>query len=193
MNLPLERNNINLPESVWKRDNDDRDIQQERGHALMEIVSNPKSLLIDSRASNHMMERKESFSSLENDKIIPTQMGDDSEIISKGKGIVKLEHGMFFYVLYVPSLPSHLLSVFQMTHTGVPNRVNFISNDVEIIEIASRKLVATWIANHHAKAYYFSNFLADAKTTALLTHGNEVSMVWHEIFGHLNFKYLQEI
>ena len=141
MNLPLERNNINLPESVWKRDNDDRDIQQERGHALMEIVSNPKSLLIDSRASNHMMERKESFSSLDNDKSIPTQMGDDSEIISKGKGIVKLEHGMFFYVLYVPSLPSHLLSVFQMTHTGVPNRVNFISNDMRSLRLHQGNLL----------------------------------------------------
>ena len=58
MTLLLERNNINLLESVWKRDNIDRDIQQERGHALMETVLKPKALLMDSSASNHMMERK---------------------------------------------------------------------------------------------------------------------------------------
>ena len=33
----------------------------------------------------------------------------------------------------------------------------------------------------------------DAKPTALLTHGNEVNMLWHERFGRLNFKYLQQL
>ena len=95
---------------------------------------------------------------------------------------------IFSNVLYVPSLASNLLSVYQMTHTGVPKRVSFIPNDVEIIELASGKLVAKGLANHHAKSYEFSHFVADAKPTALLTHGNEVSRLWHESFGHLNFK-----
>ena len=80
---------------------------------------------------------------------------------------------------------SNLLSVYQMTHTGVPKRVFFSPNDVDIIELPSRKLVA--------KAYAFSHFVADAKPTALLTHGNEVSRIWHERFGHLNFKYLWKL
>ena len=58
MTILLERNNINLLESVRKRDNHDRDIQPERGHALMATVSNPGALLIESGASNHMVERK---------------------------------------------------------------------------------------------------------------------------------------
>ena len=94
---------------------------------------------------------------------------------------------VFFYVLYVPSLASNLLSVYQMTHIGVTNRLNFIPNDVEIIEIASRKLVTKGLANHHDKVFEFSHFVADAKPAALLAHGNEVSRLWHEIFGHLNF------
>ena len=114
-------------------------------------------------------------------------MGDDSHIISKGKGTVKLEHGIFFDVLYVPSLASNLLSVYQMTHTEVPKRVTFSPNDVEISNISSRKLIATGLANHHAKTYEFSKFLLDANPIALMTHGNEVSRIWHEIFGHLNF------
>ena len=75
-----------------------------------------------------------------------------------------------------------------MTHTEVPKSVTFSPNDVEITEIASGKLVATGIANHHAKAYEFSKFATDAKPTAVLNHGNEVSRIWHERFGHLNFK-----
>ena len=76
-----------------------------------------------------------------------------------------------------------------MTHMGVPKRVSFILDDVEITEIASRKLVAKGLANHHEKAYEFSHFVADAKPIALLNHGNEVSRLWYERFRHLNFKY----
>ena len=77
-----------------------------------------------------------------------------------------------------------------MTHTGVPKRVYFIPNYFEIMELVSRKLIAKGLANHHAKAYEFSHFVADAKHNTLLTHGNEVSRLWNERFGHLNFKYL---
>ena len=82
-----------------------------------------------------------------------------------------------------------------MTHTKVPNRVYFSPNYVEIMELASEKLIAKGLANHHAKAYEFSHFVPDAdpKPTALLTHGNEVSRIWNERFGHLNFKYLQQL
>ena len=120
-------------------------------------------------------------------------MGDDSQIILKGKGTVKLEHGSFFDVLYVPSLASNMLSVYQMKHTGVPKRVNFIPNCVNISDIASRKLIATALTKHHAKIYEFSKFLTDTTPTALLTHGNEVSRLWHERFGHFNLKFLQKL
>ena len=120
-------------------------------------------------------------------------MGDDSTIISEGQGTVDLENGFFSNVLYVLSLASNLLSVYQMTHTGVPKRVSFSPNDVEIMELASEKLIAKGLANHHAKSYELSHFVADAKPTTLLTHGNEVSRLWNERFGHLNFKYLQKL
>ena len=120
-------------------------------------------------------------------------MGDDSIIITEGQGTVNLEHGFFSNVLYVPSLPSKLLSVYQMKHMGVPKRDSFHLDDEEIIELASKKLVAKGLANHHVKAYEFFDFVTDAKPNALLTHGNEVSGLWHERLGHLNFKYLQQL
>ena len=141
----------------------------------MESTSKSKALLIDYGASNHMMANKGYFSFLNTSKGIPIHLGDDSTIISKGQGTINLEHSYFSNVLYVPSLASNLLSVYQMTHTGVPKRVTFIPNDVEINDIASRKLVAKYHANHHVKSYEFSHFLVDEKATALLTHGNEVS------------------
>ena len=64
----------------------------------MENVLNPRALLIDSGALNHMVESKESFSFLDSNNNIPIHMGYDSQIISKGKGTLKLEHGSFFDV-----------------------------------------------------------------------------------------------
>ena len=83
----------------------------------MESTSNSKALLIDSGASNHMMDEKDSFSSLETGKSIPIHMGDDSTIISEGQGTVDLENVFFSNVLYVPSLAENILSVYHMKHT----------------------------------------------------------------------------
>ena len=72
-----------------------------------------RSFLIDPRASNHMVASKESLSSL---KIIDgpsIHMGGDTQIQDEGKGSIKLEHGVFKTVLYVPSLETNLLSVYR--------------------------------------------------------------------------------
>ena len=81
----LERNHINLQERFWRRDHQDREPQHEKGHALMKITSKSKTLLIDSGALNHMMDEKDSFSSLETSKSIPIHMGDDSPSFPKDK------------------------------------------------------------------------------------------------------------
>ena len=153
----------------------------------MASTSKSKELLIYSGASNHMMAERDSFSYLENGKSIPIHMGDDSTIISEGQGIVDIENGYFSNVLNVLSLASNLLSVYQMTHMGVPKRVSFILNDVDITKLASGKPVAKGLANHHAKAYEFFHFVADAKPTALLTLRIAIFQmfcmyhIWHQI------------
>ena len=64
----------------------------------MESTSMSMALLTNSGASNHMMARKYSFSSLDTiyqhkysslytRKRIPINLGDDSTIISKGQGV----------------------------------------------------------------------------------------------------------
>ena len=39
----------------------------------------------------------------------------------------------------------------------------------------------------------FSHFLPYSNPSALLTRANEASKLWHEIFGHLNYKYLFDL
>ena len=138
-----------------------------------------------------MVSSKESFSTLSLSKGPNIHMGDDSQIPTEGRGSARAKHGEFKNVLYVPSLAVNLLSIYQMTHTGSPKRVTFDSDSVKITEKSTGKLVAKLISNHSTKAYEFSHFLPISPPTALLSHANNTIKIWHEIFGHLNFKYLK--
>ena len=78
-----------------------------------------------------------------------------------------------------------------MTHTLEAKRVTFTPYEVEIAEISSNKVVALGYADHQARMYKFSKFLPNFGGKALMSHANETSKIWHEIFGHMNYKYLQ--
>ena len=123
----------------------------------------------------------------------PIVLGDDSLIESLGKGRIDLDHGQFSNVMYVPGISSNLLSVYQMTHTGSPKKVIFSLDEVEITDISTGRVIAKGVANHAQKVYMFSHFLPYSNPSALLIHANEASKIWHEIFGHLNYKYLYDI
>ena len=121
------------------------------------------------------------------------RMGDDFELQTKGIGRIDLDHGFFNDVLYVPDLAANLLLVYQMTHTGEPKRVIFIPDSVEIFEISTDQIVAIGYADHHEKMYKFSNFLPTSSDQGIHSHANEVSKLWHERFGHMNYRYLQTL
>ena len=105
-----------------------------------------------------MVSSEESFFTLTPSKRPNIHMGDDSQIPSEGRGSVREKHGEFKNVLYVPSLATNLLSIYQMTHTYSPKRVTFDSESVEITEKSTGLLVAKGIANHSTKSYVFSYF-----------------------------------
>ena len=82
-----------------------------------------------------------------------------SKVQTKGKGSIKLEHGKFKDVLYVPSLAAILLFVYQMTHTGSPKQVIFGPDSMEIIDISTRNIIEKGATNHASKEYEFSHFM----------------------------------
>ena len=67
-----------------------------------------------------MVASKESFTSLDLSRGPNIHMGDDSQIPTVGRGSIKIKHGEFQNVLYVPSLETNLLSISQMTHIVPP-------------------------------------------------------------------------
>ena len=70
------------------------------------------AFLIDYGASNHMVASIELVSSLQSFDGPSIQMGNSSKVQAKRKGSIKLEHGKFKDMLYVPSLAANLLSVY---------------------------------------------------------------------------------
>ena len=96
-------------------------------------------------------------------------------------------------MLYVLGLASNLLSVYQMTHTGSPKKVIFSPDDVEITNILNGKFIAKGVVDHTSKIYMFSHFLPYSNPSAFLIHANEERKLWHEIFGHINYKYLFDL
>ena len=101
----------------------------------------------------------EIFYSLDMSKVLPIVLGDNSLTESMGKGRIDIYHGNFNNVLYVPVLGSNLLSVYQMTHNGSPNKVIFSPNEVEITEISNGKVIAKGVVDHNSKVYNFSHFI----------------------------------
>ena len=106
-----------------------------------------------------MVASRESFSSLQSFDGPSIQIGNNSQIRAKGKGSIRFEHGNFKDVLYVPSLATNLLSVYQITHTGSPKQVIFGHESMQITDISTRNIIEKGAENHASKVYEFSHFM----------------------------------
>ena len=100
-----------------------------------------------------MVSSKESFTTLDLSRGPNIHMGDESQIPTIGRGSIKIQHGEFNNVLYVPSLVENLLSVYQMAHTSSPKQVVFGHDSVEISYISTRMIILKGVENNASKAY----------------------------------------
>ena len=69
----------------------------------------------------------------------------------------------------------------------------FSPDDVEITKISNGKVITKGVVDHTSKVYWFSHFLPYSNPSVLLIHANEASNIWHEIFDHINYKYLYDL
>jgi hypothetical protein len=117
-------------------------------------------------------------------------MGDHTPIVVAGEGRKELPNGIFENALHVPKLSINLLSVYQITQTS--KRVEFTSDLVIVLDMHDNSIIAIGEVYHKSRLYKFTKF-TDYDSSLLLTYANESSRVWHERFGHLNFRYMQRI
>ena len=80
-----------------------------------------------------------------------------------------------------------------MTHTRSPNKVFFSPNDVEMFDIVNGRVITKGFVDHSSKVYKLPHFMPFSNPSALLTHENEANNIWHERFGHINYKYISDL
>jgi hypothetical protein len=79
-----------------------------------------------------------------------------------------------------------------MTNFGTRKKFIFTPNSMDIYDMQIDSSVSTGDVNHQSRLYTFSKFI-EPDSALLLTHDDESSRIWPERFGHLNFRYMQQI
>ncbi len=102
-------------------------------------------------------------------------MGNDTQVEVERKGNVELENGVFKDVVHVPNLRTNLLSIYQITHYGCGNKVEFLLDLVVVKNLKDDSMVAIGKANHDTRLYSFSHFVTKSTSLALLSPSNSQS------------------
>ena len=63
---------------------------------------------------------------------------------------------------------------------------------MNIYDLHCSSKIATGEVNNGARLYTFSEFI-ESESSLLLTHADDSSRLWHERFGHLNYRYMQQL
>jgi hypothetical protein len=95
--------------------------------------------------------------------------------------------------LHVPKLFMNLLFIYEITHSGIGKRVEFTHDFVTIYDMRDNSTIVVVEVNHQSCLYTFSKFIVKYDFVLLLMHVDDTSRLWHERFGHLNFKYIQQL
>jgi hypothetical protein len=140
-----------------------------------------------------MAKDKDIFSALNECKTKKIFVGDDRSLSVEGFGTVQVENDHFTDVLCVPSLSCHLLSVYQITHSGEGKTVEFSPHQVVIKDLKDPKhVLATGIVDDIIRLYKFDNFVSYSFSSVFVAHRDDLSKIWHEQFGHINYRSLQQ-
>ena len=114
--------------------------------------------LLDSGASHHMASSQDLFSSFEASPTPHILMGNNIIMTICGKGSIDIDDGTFHNVLCVPFFSSNLLSMYQITHSGIGKTVEFAWDSLHIRDSETSTIVATGKIDHSSYLYSFSHF-----------------------------------
>lgn len=161
------------------------------------IARSPDSLIIDSGATQHMMNQRDWFHPF-TPKEAPVTVGNNDRILSEGVGTVEIEGDngssvQLNNVLYVPHISANLISVTALTQEG--NNVIFkedgtveVNRDGELI-LHGQAMNNLFYVSGAARRMNFDNtsFVAESE----LNVSNYI--LWHHRLGHPGRNALQQI
>jgi hypothetical protein len=157
-------------------------------------TSTSNKWIIDSGDSYHMDKDRDTLSTLNECNTKKIFFGDDRYLSVEGYGIVQVENGHFNDVLCVPSLSCNLVLVYQITHSGEGKTIEFSPHQVVIKDIKDHNhVLATGIVDDINRLYKFDKFASSSFSSFFIAHRDDLSKLWHEQFGHLNYHSLQQL
>jgi hypothetical protein len=116
-------------------------------------------------------------------------MGDDYPIEVTGKRRLELDNGRFENFLHVPQISMNLISVYHITHTSSGKKMEFTPESMFDFDMQGNSKIVVGEVNHKSRLYTLSKFI-EPDSNVLITYVDDSSRLWHEMFGHLNFKYM---
>ncbi|XP_019465092.1 PREDICTED: uncharacterized protein LOC109363293 [Lupinus angustifolius] len=168
-----------------------QDANESKNALLMVTNQSSGSWYLDSGCSNHMTGNKDWFVTL--DKSVETRIkfADDSIIKAEGIGkvMIKKKDGSTSYissVLYVPRMKSNLLSLGQLLEKGYKMRL-----EEKMLKVFNKKGVLILKAPlAQNRTFKIGIQLADQECLESIA---DEKWIWHQRFGHLNFKSLEHL
>jgi hypothetical protein len=141
-----------------------------------------------------MANDKDIFSALNECNTKKICVGDDRSLSVAGSRTVEVDNGHFNDVLRVPSISCNLLSIYQITHSCEGKIVEFSPHQVVIKYLKHHKhVLATGIVDDITRLYKFDNFGSSYFPSIFVAHNDSLRKNWHEQFGHLNYRTLQQL
>lgn len=151
----------------------------------VEVVENRSIWLLDNGTSNHMTGKKELFHQLDKSVRHKVRLSDDKEVDVLGKGsvVIQVNGGMklIHEVQFVPSLAYNLLSARQLIE--IRYNVNFSKSWCKIENTETGVVLMNVQKSNNLFPVEFSK----SEHTNLIVKDEDMVVLWHKRYGHLNF------
>lgn len=159
-------------------------------YVCLSVVGGEKSMswIIDSGATTHMVNNKDLFTNLDENKKSSVSVADKRNLIAQGtgEGYIKCKVGdkinkvLLTRVLFVPKLDSNLLSVKRFA-TNKPNKYQVLFEGDICLIMLENNIVLKGCLNNNLYQVYDYRFFNDTAFLANLR-------MWHRRLGHRNLE-----
>ena len=150
--------------------------------------------IIDSGASKHMTGNASLFYTYDTNTHTSQKVsiGDGKQLSVIGLGNVIVSNGTLEDVFHVKDMPINLVSVYCACQNGYKFETwpdKYVLKDIN----NNFKVVSSSPVDHDSSLYRFTGFRStwNKPFYSYVAHDNEISKLWHERLGHLNYGKMQ--
>lgn len=145
---------------------------------------------LDTGCSNHMSGNRASFVNLDDTVKSSIRFGDNRMVKDEGIGSVRIRKNdgklcTITDVLYVPSMKSNLISLGQLLEKEYS--VKMENKELTLFNVKEKQVLKAPLNKHRT----FKIGMSIVKSDCLNAVTESENWIWHERFGHLNFRDLK--